>query len=170
MALQKVIQSIKMVPSGIKIGKEQLNILAYADDFVLIGKNEIEIKKLFVEMENIARELGIQINQEKIKYVIVERKNSLKQNKIGHMKIKNYKFERVEIFKYLGVKLNEDNNYQTDLQERIKNANKSYFMLQKLFKNKNISKKLQLRLKNTIIDKTLTCASETWTLTETESK
>ena len=170
MALQKVIQSIKMVPSGIKIGKEQLNILAYADDFVLIGKNEIEIKKLFVEMENIARELGIQINQEKIKYVIVERKNSLKQNKIGHMKIKNYKFERVEIFKYLGVKLNEDNNYQTDLQERIKNANKSYFMLQKMFKNKKISKKLQLRLKNTIIDKTLTYASETWTLTETESK
>jgi len=29
-----------MVPSGIKIGKEQLNILAYADDTALIGKNE----------------------------------------------------------------------------------------------------------------------------------
>jgi len=28
LALQKVIQSIKMVPSGIKIGKEQLNVLA----------------------------------------------------------------------------------------------------------------------------------------------
>ena len=28
LALQKVIQSIKMVPSGLKIGKEQLNILA----------------------------------------------------------------------------------------------------------------------------------------------
>jgi hypothetical protein len=34
-----------MVPSGIKIGKEQLNILAYADDIVLIGKSEIEIRK-----------------------------------------------------------------------------------------------------------------------------
>jgi len=32
-----------MVPSGIKIGKEQLNILAYADDIVLIGKNETEM-------------------------------------------------------------------------------------------------------------------------------
>jgi hypothetical protein len=31
LALQKVIQSIKMVPSGIKIGKEQLNVSAYAD-------------------------------------------------------------------------------------------------------------------------------------------
>jgi len=37
-------------------------------------------------------------------------------------------------------------------------------------KNKNISKKLKLRLKNTIIDKILTCASETWTLTERDRK
>jgi hypothetical protein len=52
--------------------------------------------------------------------MIVERKNTLKQNKIGHLKIKNYKFERVENFKYLGVILNEDNNHQIHLQERIK--------------------------------------------------
>jgi hypothetical protein len=49
--LQKVIQSIKMIPSGIKIGDERLNILAYADDIALVGKKEIEIRKLFVEME-----------------------------------------------------------------------------------------------------------------------
>jgi hypothetical protein len=54
LALQKVIQSIKMVHSGIKIGKEQLNILTYADGIALIGKNEIELRKLLVEMENIA--------------------------------------------------------------------------------------------------------------------
>jgi len=34
-----------MIPSDIKIGKEQLNILANADDIVLIVKNEIEIKQ-----------------------------------------------------------------------------------------------------------------------------
>ena len=73
----------------------------------------------------------------------VERKNSLKKNKIGYLKIKNYKFERVENFKYLGVIFNEDNNNQTDLQKRIKNANKTYFMLQNFFKNENISKKLK---------------------------
>jgi len=65
--------------------------------------------------------------------MIVERKNRLKKNKIGHMKIKNYKFERAESFKYFGVILNADNNNQTDLQEIIKNANKTYFMLQKFF-------------------------------------
>jgi hypothetical protein len=39
-------------------------------------------------------------------------------------------------------------------------------MLQHFFKNKNISKKLKLRLKSTIIDKMLTYASETWILTK----
>jgi len=38
MALQKVIQNIKMVSSGIKIGIEELNVLAYAED--------IELKKM----------------------------------------------------------------------------------------------------------------------------
>jgi hypothetical protein len=43
-------------------------------------------------------------------------------------------------------------------------------MLQNFFKNKNISKKLKLILKNTIIDKTLTYASETSTLTKRDRK
>jgi len=77
-----------MFPSGINIGKEQLNILAYADDIALIGKNEIELRKLFAKMENIASKFGLQINQEKTIYMIVERKDSLKQNKTGHLKIK----------------------------------------------------------------------------------
>jgi len=170
LALQKVIQSIKMIPSGTKIGKKQLNILAYADDIALIGKNEIEIRTLFVEVENIARKFGLWMNQEKTKYMIVERKNNLKKNKIGHSIIKYYQFERVENFKYLGVILNEDNDNQIDLQERIENAKKTYFMLQKFFKNKNISKKSKLGLKNTIIDKVLTYASETWTLTKRDRK
>jgi len=54
-----------MVHSGIRIGKEQLNALAYADDIVLIRKNEAEIRKLFDKIENIARKLGLHINQEK---------------------------------------------------------------------------------------------------------
>jgi hypothetical protein len=47
----------------------------------LIGKSEIEIRKFFVEMENITRKFRLQIN--------------------------------------LGVTLNDDNNNQMELQERI---------------------------------------------------
>jgi len=43
-------------------------------------------------------------------------------------------------------------------------------MPQNIFRNKNIFKKLKLKLRNTIIDKTLTYASETWVLTKRDRK
>jgi len=43
-------------------------------------------------------------------------------------------------------------------------------MLQKIFRIKNIPKKLKLRLKNTTTDKTLTYATETWILTKRDRK
>ena len=79
--------------------------------------------------------------------MIVERKNSSKRYKTGHLTIKNYTFERVENFKYLGVIIKEDNKHQIDFQERIKTANKTYFMLQKFFRNKNISRKTKIKIK-----------------------
>ena len=43
-------------------------------------------------------------------------------------------------------------------------------MLHKFFINKNISRKVKLRLKDTIIDETLTYASDTWILTKSDRK
>ena len=83
-----------------------MNVLAYADDIVLI-----------VGIENIARNLGLHKNEGKTKCKRVEWKKSSKQNKKGQLTIKNYIYGRVEIFKYLGVIFNEDNNQQTDLQK-----------------------------------------------------
>jgi hypothetical protein len=84
-----------MVPSGIKIGKEQLNILAYAGGTVMIGKHEMRIRQLFVEMGNIASKLGLQKNQEKTKYITLERKNTSKQNKTRHLKMKKLQIQNI---------------------------------------------------------------------------
>jgi hypothetical protein len=45
-----------------------------------------------------------------------------------------------------------------DFTEASQSMKKTYFTLQKFFRNKNASKKLKLRLKNTIIDRTVTYA------------
>ena len=97
------------------------------------------------------------------------KEKELKKKKKGHLKIKNYKFERVENFKYLGVILNEDYNNQIDLQERKKNANKTYFMLQNLFKNRNI-KETEIETKEHNNRQKSAYASETWTLTKRDRK
>jgi len=56
------------------------------------------------------------------------------------MVYKTYGWCFLFIISYLGVILSEDNSHQIDLQERIKNSNKTYLMLQKFFKYKNVSK------------------------------
>jgi hypothetical protein len=63
-----------------------------------LEKNDIEIKLLFGDTENMARKLGLHIKQGKTKYVIVEWKNSSKQTITGQLTIKKlyYTFERVE--------------------------------------------------------------------------
>ena len=138
----------------------RLNRLCWFGHVQRMEENRLP-KRVIYEFENNKTE----------RYMIVERKNSLKKNKKGHLKIKKYKFERVENVKYLGVILNEDKiTKQTCKKESLKHANKTYFMLQIFFKNKNISRNLNLRLKDTIIDKMVTYASETWTLTKTDGK
>ena len=51
-----------------------------------------------------------------------------------YMLLKTCKIQGVQII------LTEYNNNQIDLQERINNANKTFFMLQNFFKNKNVSR------------------------------
>jgi hypothetical protein len=77
----------------------------------------------------------LHINQGKTKYMIMGWKKQLK-NKNRKLTIINYAFEKVENFKYVGVILNEYNNYQIDSQERVKDANKIYIMLQKFLEIK----------------------------------
>jgi len=45
-----------------------------------------------------------------------------------------------------------------------------HILCYKIFKNKNITKKLKLTIKNPVIDKTLTYASETWKLMKRDRK
>ena len=99
--------------------------------------------------------------------MIVEWKNTSKQNKVQQLTTKNYTLKRAENFKYLGVIFNEDNKHQINLQERIQNVNKTYFMPQKYYGNKNISKKLELRLNRQNFN---ICIRNLDTKKETESK
>jgi hypothetical protein len=68
-----------------------------------------------------------------------------------------------------GVTLNEANNHQMHLQRRKKMLTE-HTLCYKIFLKIKTSKKLKFILKNAIIDKTLTCTSETSTLTKRERK
>ena len=55
------------------------------------------------------------------------------------MSILNYKFERVEIFKYVVLGVNESNDINEEINQQIQSANGAYFGLIKYFTSKLIT-------------------------------
>ena len=110
-----MIQSIQMVPSGIKIGNQQSKVSVYADDIVLIGKKWNRNNTTFCRNRKHCHKVKTTYEPRKNKIYDSGMENSSKQNKTGQLTIKNYIFEGDEYFKYLGVTCNDDDNHQTDL-------------------------------------------------------
>jgi hypothetical protein len=77
---------------GLKLnGTHQL--LAYADDVNLLGDNIDDIKKNTETLIDASKEVGLEINVEKTKYMLLSRQQKVGQNR--DIKIANRSFENV---------------------------------------------------------------------------
>jgi hypothetical protein len=85
---------------GLKLnGTHQL--LAYINDVNLLGYNIDTIKKNTETLIDASKEVGLEINVEKTKYMLLCRHQNVGQNR--DIKITNRSFENVSQFKYLGT-------------------------------------------------------------------
>jgi len=71
-------------------------------------------------------------------------------------------FESVQSFKYLGSTVNQNNQIEEEIKERLTAGNKAFYANQKIFQNKLLSKKSKLKLYWTLIRPIVTYACETW--------
>jgi len=85
---------------------KQCGILAYADEVIILGLDIQEVKMGTKELIINSKDIGLQINNSKIKYIII----SFRDNIGEHLKVEDYKFERVHSFKYLDIIINSKNN------------------------------------------------------------
>lgn len=66
--------------------------------------------------------MGLMVNEGKIKYILSRKKNNQQS-----LAVKEMFFERVNIFKYLGLKLRADGDNHREIQQIINIANKCFF-------------------------------------------
>jgi hypothetical protein len=89
-------------------------LLAYTDDVNLLGNNIDTIKKNTKTLMDASKEVGLEINVEKAKYMLLPRNQNVGLNQ--DIKIANRLFGNVSQFRYLGMTVTNHNLIQEEIK------------------------------------------------------
>ncbi|KAJ4448818.1 hypothetical protein ANN_00209 [Periplaneta americana] len=133
------------------------------DDLTLDIKYEENISPTTIPLMKFETEIGLEVNPEKTKYVIMSRDENIVRN--GNIKIGNLSFEEVGKFKYLGATLTNINDTREEIKHRINMGNACYYSVEKLLSSSLLSKNFRVRIYKTVILLVVLYGCETWTPT-----
>jgi sorting nexin-29 len=116
----KSIRKVQENQMGLKLN-ETHQLLAYADDVNLLGDNIDTINKNTQTLIDASKEVGLEVNVEETKYMLVSRDQNAGQNR--EVKIGNSSFENVSQFKYLGTTVINQNFIRDEIKRRLNSGN-----------------------------------------------
>jgi ribosomal protein S2 len=97
---------------------------ADADDVNLLGDNIDAIKKNMETLIDATKEVGLEVNTEKTKYMLLSHHQNAGQS--YDIKIANRCFENVAKFRYLGTTITNRNLIQEEIKRRLNSGNACY--------------------------------------------
>ena len=104
-----------------KIGGRLINTIKYADDLVVLAKNQKQLQLMMNKLVETGKKYGMEINTEKSKVMrISKREEPLKIN------VDNRELENVMHFKYLGSLLTKDASCTKEIRARIAMAKEAF--------------------------------------------
>jgi hypothetical protein len=128
---------------GLKLnGTHQL--LFYADDVNLLGDNIDTVKKNTETLIDTIKEIGLEVNTEKTKYMLLSLYQNEGQN--HDIKMANRSFENVAPFKYLGTIITNQYSVKEEIKWRLNSGNACYYSVQNILSSRLLSKNVKIRI------------------------
>ena len=134
-------------------GKHQL--LVYADDVNMLGENLQKVRENAEIFIKASKDIGLEVNSEKTKYMITSRHQNVIQNQ--NIVIGNLSFENVENFRYIGGTVTNTNDIREEIKHTINMGNACYYSLEKILSSRLLSKELKVKAYKTIAYYRLYC-------------
>jgi hypothetical protein len=142
-ALEYAIRKVQETQVGQKLnGTHQL--LAYADYVNQLGYNIDTLKKSTETLIDASKEVGLEINVEKTKYMLLPRHQNVGQNR--DIETANKSFESVSQFIYLGTTVTNQNMIQEQIKRRLNSGNACYHSVHNLLSSHLLSKNVKIRI------------------------
>jgi hypothetical protein len=115
----------------------------------LLGDNIDTINKNTETLIDASKEVGLEVNVRKTKYMLVSHDQNVGQNR--DIKIGNRSFENVSQFKYLVTTVTNQNLIQEEIKRRLNSGNACYHSVQNLLSSHLLSRNVKARIYKTII-------------------
>jgi hypothetical protein len=128
--LEYAIRRVQANQDGLKLNATH-QLLVYADDVNILGGIIHSIKKTAEDLVIASKEIGLEVNAGKTKYMVMSRNQNARHN--HSIKIESKSFERVEEFKYLGTALTNRNSTHEEIKSRLKSGNACYIIRCRIF-------------------------------------
>jgi hypothetical protein len=110
-----------------------------------------------------SKKVGLEVNPEKTKCMLMSRSQKIRQK--HSIKIAKRSFEYVAKFKYLGTTLTDQNHIHAEIKSRLNLGDACYHSVQSFLSSRLLSRKLKVKIYETIILPVILYGCETWSLT-----
>jgi hypothetical protein len=128
-SIEYAIKKVQENQVGLELnGTHQLRV--YADDVNLLGDDIDTIKKNTETLIGASKEVGLEVNTEKAKYMLISHHENAGQN--HNIKIANRSFENMAKFNYLGKIITDQNVFHGKIKSGLNLDNACYYSVHNL--------------------------------------